>query len=85
MARIINPPPDSERCEALLMDMYLRPTDDRCGHLATVVVNGRQLCSKHAGPYALTLMLEKGEAKRIPRQRMVLSEMRFAGESSNDE
>lgn len=59
------------------MDAYLRPTDNQCMHFATIDLNGRQLCVKHAGPYALTLALESGEAKRIPLTRIILSGHRF--------
>jgi len=40
-----------------------RPEPDRCNNLASIKINGKCLCRKHAGMVALDILLEEGVAK----------------------
>lgn len=59
--------PSHLRCEALLLDSYMRPTNNRCGHFASIAIDGTELCGKHASIRALDLALKKGTAKNLPK------------------
>lgn len=58
--------PDEKRCEALLRDSYLRPTNDRCRAHASVKLRGRHLCGKHGSAFALQVALKTGAAIELP-------------------
>lgn len=57
--------PKHLRCEALLRDCWLRPTNDRCGCHAHVALDGRRLCHKHAQMWALELLLREKRALEV--------------------
>lgn len=53
------------RCEAIRTSPYANDTDttDRqCRWSAKFRIDGRNLCSKHAGPVALEILLRQGDA-----------------------
>ena len=55
--------PDLPRCEAHRKTPYANDgigTDYRCSFAAHYVVNGKDLCSKHAGTELLRMMKEEG-------------------------
>lgn len=67
MARVETPPDDPLRCEALVSDMYQRPTELRCGFYAKVLIGGRRLCARHGANHALELALKARTATALPR------------------
>lgn len=71
---------DHKRCEALLRDSWLRPTNDRCRSHATVKIKGRRLCGKHGSAFALQVALKSGTAVEIPFSPKQYLSPRFMGE-----
>lgn len=61
--------PEHQRCEALLYDSWLMPTNDRCRSHALYVVDGKRCCSKHGAMMALEAMLRDKTAKYIMLSR----------------
>lgn len=73
--------PTELRCEALLLDSYLRPTNLRCHHFASVKIDSRCLCGKHAQMSALNLCIKEGYAIVLPRAPIVArGHVRFVGQ-----
>jgi len=55
------PKPDLPQCEAIRATPYANDTPDRdrrCKWSARYRIDGRLLCSKHAGPAALEILLK---------------------------
>ncbi len=73
--------PEHLRCQALLRDSYMRPTNDRCRSHAYFDIDGRRLCAKHGEMHALEVMLKEGRAKEsAPSIPSLRCRPRFVGE-----
>lgn len=74
------------RCEALMLDSYLRPTNWRCRRYASIELNDaagkkKTLCGKHAEMLALAVSLKTGQAKELPKAaKSQRGPVRFVGE-----